>query len=148
VDGNSPRPPVSTPLLPVLTPAGRLRLAAEVLATYGEVRWRMRRGDLRETTRALRSRTDDDQWAEPAIETYWQAVRLAKAVKRTLALLPTDSRCLMQSLVLTGMLSRRGISSVLVVAVSPGPEFKAHAWVEHGGGHLLPRGEFGRLLEL
>jgi hypothetical protein len=54
----------------------------------------------------------------------------------------------MQSLVLIGLLSRRNISSMLIVAVNSSPDFEAHAWVEHNKRPLLPAGEYGRLVEL
>lgn len=134
--------------LPALTPVGRVRLAAEVLSTYGTVRWHLWRSDLRTTVRALRGRASGSRMVEPSDETHEQGSRLSRATTRTLALLPTDSRCLMQSLVLLGLLSRRSIGGVLVVAVKSGPDFKAHAWVEHNQRPLLPSGDFGRLLEL
>lgn len=79
-----------------------------------------------------------------------EAARLGKVVLRTLALLPTDTRCLVRSLVLTGLLARRGISSKIVIGVAPGAKFRAHAWVEHAGYPVLPSGagEYERLLEL
>jgi hypothetical protein len=49
----------------------------------------------------------------------------------------------MRSLVLTALLSRRGIASTLVIGVRPGGEFGAHAWVEHEGAPLLPSGATG-----
>ena len=70
--------------------------------------------------------------------TYLRAARLARAVQRTLRLLPADARCLMQSLVLTGLLARRGIDTKLLIGVHPGDEFEAHAWVEYSGRPLLP----------
>lgn len=81
---------------------------------------------------------------------YLAGLRLGRAVSRTLRLLPTDSRCLMRSLVLTGLLARRGMSSTLIIGVRPEPEFTAHAWVEHAGEPLLPPGEnsYGRLAEI
>lgn len=75
-------------------------------------------------------------------------LRLGRVVGRTLRLLPTDSRCLVQSLVLTRMLARRSIPNVLVIGVRANPTFEAHAWVEHEGRPILPTGEFTRLLEL
>lgn len=140
--------PSDAPILPVLSPVGRLRLAAEVLSMYLAVRWRLWRSDLNATVLALRNPVPDRQWTEPGRESHWQGVRLAKATTRTLALVPTDSRCLMRSLVLIGLLSRRGISSVLVLGVKSDPDFEAHAWVEHNDWPLLPGGEFGRLVEL
>jgi hypothetical protein len=115
---------------------------------YMVVRWRLWRSDLNATVSALRNCAAGDQWTEPGLESHQQGARLARATTRTLALLPTDSRCLMQSLVLIGLLSRRGISSVLVVAVQSDPDFQAHAWVEHNHRPLLPSGEYGRLVEL
>ena len=61
------------------------------------------------------------------------AARLGYAVARTLRTLPTDSRCLVQALVLYRLLSERGIHSTLVIGARSQPEFAAHAWVEHAG---------------
>jgi hypothetical protein len=56
----------------------------------------------------------------------------------------------MRSLVLTGLLARRGIESKLIVAVRPGSDFAAHAWVELDGRPLLEPAlpPFERLAEL
>lgn len=143
-----PGAPLDTPILPPLSPWGRLRLAVEVLFMYVEVRWRLLRSDVTATLRALRHRAPDGKWTEPDLESRWSGVRLAKATTRTLSLMPTDARCLMQSLVLIGLLSRRGINAVLIVAVSSNPDFEAHAWVEHDHRPLLPTGEYERLVEL
>lgn len=137
--------PAGAILLP-LTAIGRVALAAEVFATYAGVRWRMWRGDLNSTVAALRDRPG--AWREPGLETLWQGVRLSKATTRTLSLLPTDTRCLMQSLVLLGMLSCRRIEAVLIVAVKAEPEFEAHAWIEHDDKALLPTEDHERLVEL
>jgi hypothetical protein len=76
--------------------------------------------------------------------------RLARAVTRVLSLLPTDSRCLVRSLVLLRLLAKRGVASTLVIGVRPGPEFAAHAWIECAGESLIPNGagEFSRLAEI
>ncbi len=67
----------------------------------------------------------------------------------TVRLLPTDSRCLVRSLVLTRLLGRRGVPSSLVIGVMSEPQFAAHAWVEHGGAPLLSPGTgFQRLVEV
>jgi hypothetical protein len=130
-----------------LAAAGPLRrrlkaaLVAEILVTYIRARWWLRQPDFRRTLEMVaagRERGVDDA---PA------ARRLARAVGRTLALLPTDSRCLVRSLVLTSMLARRGIASRLVVGVRPGESFAAHAWVEQGGVPLFDPAGFERLLE-
>jgi hypothetical protein len=58
-----------------------------------------------------------------------------------LAVLPADDRCLTQSLVLIGLLARRGVPVTLVLGVEgTGSRFGAHAWVEHDGRPLLPPG--------
>ena len=82
--------------------------------------------------------------------TYLRAARFARAVQRTLRVVPLDGRCLMQSLVLTAVLARRGIDTKLLIGVNQGGEFEAHAWVEYCGRALLPdsQGEYHMLAEL
>lgn len=137
-------PPPDRPL----PPAGRLQLATEIVALYGRARWRLRRSDLPTALAELRTRAP----AKPQSVSDSRALslRLGEATTRTLATLPTDSRCLMSSLVLCGLLARRGIESKLVVAAMPGETFAAHAWVEHEGKPVLePAFEpFVRLTEL
>jgi hypothetical protein len=111
-------------------------LAGEILLTYAQVRRSLRRNDLPTVLRALRS-------AKASVAAPYPVAsgrRLGDAVRRTLGLLPTDSRCLMQSLVLTALLARRGVDTRLVIAVRPGERFAAHAWVEHADEALLPAG--------
>ena len=121
----------------------KLALALEVLRAYVRVRRELRRETLTEALARLRT---------PGAGTTSAAEmpRLARAVRRTLRLLPADTRCLSQSLVLTALLARRGVVSTLVIGVSPGESFGAHAWVEHQGVPLLPpyESEFQRLTEL
>jgi hypothetical protein len=136
------------PILPPLSIVGRLRLAAEVIVTYAQARWHLSRSDLSSTAAVLRERDAADRSVPPGLASRWHAVRLAKAVLRVLDPLPIGSKCLMESLVLTAMLARRGIDSVLVVAVKSEPGFAAHAWVEHDQRPLLPGGEFERLVEI
>jgi Transglutaminase-like superfamily len=134
--------------------AGRLRLAAklwlaaEIVAAYAQVRWSLKRRTLVGTVERARRFTPDT--AGSASVTLPTAYRLARAVGRTLEPLPADSRCLMRSLVLTRLLSRRGIISKLVIGTRSGPEFAAHAWVEVEGLPVLPdgSGEYGRILEM
>jgi hypothetical protein len=131
--------------------AEKLRLAVEIAASYLRVRRRIRSAKLEELLALLRGEVTDARvaaWRVP--DEHVRAVRVARPVGRLLPRLPGDSRCLTQSLVLTAMLARRGIGSSVVIAVSPAPEFKAHAWVEHGGVPLLPPGDasYGRLVEL
>ena len=125
----------------------KLALAGEIVLTYARARWLLWRRDLPGTLEALRSRngrSSDDADAVAA------ALGLARPVVRTLSVLPTDSRCLMRSLVLSGLLWRRGIASALVIGVEPGERFGAHAWVEVGGRPVLEpgTGQFSRLVEL
>ncbi|MCP9485218.1 MAG: lasso peptide biosynthesis B2 protein [Gaiellaceae bacterium MAG52_C11] len=123
----------------------KVALAGEIVAEYVRVRWILRRLDLPRTLELIRAVAPAELLPpRPTDE------RLAGAVRRTLRRLPADSRCLMQSLVLTRLLARRGRESTLVIGVSPAGRFSAHAWVERDGVPLLPahRREFGRLAEL
>jgi hypothetical protein len=128
---------------------GRLRvehkvgLALEIIWAYVRVRRELRRATLPEALERLRA--PGSRAASPE-----EIARLGRAVRRTLRLLPTDTRCLSQSLVLTALLARRGIPSTLVIGVSPGESFGAHAWVENQGVPLSPpfEAEFQRLVEL
>jgi hypothetical protein len=126
----------------------KLRLATEVLVTYLRARRTVRRMPLPEALTLLRDRAfahTEARWLGPGTPD-----RLARATQRTLRTLPTDTRCLMQSLTLSALLARRGTPSRLVIGVSPGEEFGAHAWVELEGRPLLPPGgdTFQRLVEL
>jgi hypothetical protein len=134
-----------------LAPIPRLRLTLEVVATYLRVRWLMRRDEPEQAVRALRA---DASGPGPEIEMereneVFAAWRLARAMEKVLARLPSDSRCLFSSLTLMRMLERRGIDQVLVIATRPRP-FGAHAWVEVEGEAVLPEADPGyeRLLEL
>jgi hypothetical protein len=128
--------------------AGRVRLAAEILAAYAVARRQLRRGDLAETLAALRDCDGAPQLTGD--EARAAAFRLAGAARRTLRLVPADSRCLMRSLVVTRLLARRGIATTLVIAARVSNGFGAHAWVEVGGRPVLdPAGPpFERLVEL
>ena len=124
----------------------KLALAIEIVATYVQVRARLRNAPLPTTVASLRGCSPLNGSAE-ALE---QAVRFGHAVRRTLRLLPTGGDCLTQSLVLTKLLARRGIASELVIGVTPGERFGAHAWVERENVALLPahRRRFERLARL
>jgi len=127
-------------------------LVAEILAAYVVARWRMPRGNIRDVVLASRGRSGTlPERLEPGSpEALRAAARLGNAVTRTLGTLPTDSRCLVQALVLSRLLSARGISSTLVIGAHAKPDFAAHAWVEHDGRPVLPQQDFheSRLLEL
>ena len=122
-------------------------LAAEILIAYVRVRWLMRRRDVRDIVATIRG-TPPRRPVEvetASLDDRLVAVRLGSAVRRTLSVLPTDSRCLVQSLVLSRLLSARAISSTLVIGVRPEPTFDAHAWVEHQGLPVLPPEGFDEL---
>lgn len=127
----------------------RVRLVGEILGIYARAWWWLRRDGVTATVERLRVEAPPEVPGD--FSSSWTAVtRLANVVLRTLAPLPSDTRCLARSLVLTGVLARRGLPSTLVIGVSPEPEFKAHAWVEHSDLPVLPSGdgEYQRLVEL
>jgi hypothetical protein len=124
-----------------------VRLVTEVVAAYLRARWRIGHGDLPSAVAALRAGGPEPSGGDDARRA---ALRLAHATRRTLALIPADSRCLMRSLVVTRLLARRGIASTLVVAARVEGGFEAHAWVEVDGRAVLEPGHppFERLVEL
>ena len=130
-------PPSEVPRSPHerLPLAARLRVGAEIVFTYAEVRWRLLRGTLPQVVEALRQGLAGR--SEPP-DAHRLGLRLGHPVRRTLDPLPWDSRCLMRSLVLLRMLARRGVFCRLVIGVRPGETLGAHAWVEHEGEPLLP----------
>lgn len=124
----------------------KLRLVLEILGTYVRVRWSLLRTDFRTTLDRINR--PSAATSSPERAAFVNGLRLGRAVSRTLVLLPTDSRCLVRSLVLTELLVRRGIDSTLVIGVRPHPGFEAHAWVECCGAPVLPDQEYERLVEL
>jgi hypothetical protein len=141
-----------------LGPAAKLRLGGEVLAAYVRVRVKLRRDGLPRTVDSLRPRSHLSAHSADKCERApgsgpigaAGAARGARAVESVLRLLPTDSRCLVTSLVLIAVLARRGGAASLVIGVVPEPRFAAHAWVELNGRPLLKPGDArdGRLVEL
>jgi Transglutaminase-like superfamily len=127
---------------------GRLRLIVEIVVAYVNAYRAMRRVPIEQVVARLRA--DLPAGGREGPQALEEAVRLGRAVVRTLAFLPGDTRCLRRSLVLTSLLARRGISAQLVIGARTAPEFLAHAWVEHEGNPVLsPEGDsFGRLVEL
>ena len=123
-----------------------MALVFEILTAYGRM-WRaMGHPDvLRLATRArnVRSLPRVDDPLEHLV-----ARRLGKVVGKVLRMLPTDSRCLIRSLVLVRILSRRSIPCTLVIGVRKESDFQAHAWVEHDGVPILPAGAYTRLMEM
>jgi len=116
-------------------------VTAEVLALYARARWLLFRRGLKGALVRLRAPT-----ARTAGDL--DVHDLAAAATRALRLLPTDARDLVPSLVLSGLLARRGIDSTFAIGIDPGPDLSAHAWVEHAGAPLLAAGELHRFMEL
>jgi hypothetical protein len=149
-EGVTMKPPTPEAKAAARTPlpaSRKLQLALDIVGTYVRVRWWLWRKDFPATVAAVRATAAPELRADG--DDVVAGVRLGRVVRRTLGVLPFDSRCLVRSLVLTSLLARRGIDAKLVIAVEPEPEFAAHAWVECAGIALLPPGEFrdGRLAE-
>lgn len=122
----------------------KVSLFVEIVDAYVRVRWSLRRRELPQVLARIRA-------LEPTRSTDTLGdERLARGVRRTLRVLPGDSRCLTQSLVLTRLLATRGRASRLVIGVSHGEAFGAHAWIERDENPLLPTygRQFERLAEL
>ncbi|HEY8647495.1 MAG TPA: lasso peptide biosynthesis B2 protein [Gaiellaceae bacterium] len=116
----------------------KIALAGEIVAMFVRVRLLLWTSDLPSVLAELRAGADgqpayDDRLAEKAA-----AIRLGRAIGRIMRFVPGDSRCLTRSLVLAGLLARRGVKTTLVIGVVPGPDFRAHAWVESEKLALLP----------
>jgi hypothetical protein len=127
----------------------RIRIATEIVATYCAARWWLLRLSFPESVAAARDVVPTTSVALSDDELRSTGVRLGNAVRRTLRVLPVDSRCLVTALVLTRMLARRGIDCSFILGVRAQPRFAAHAWVERGGVALLPTSpDFHRLAEI
>jgi hypothetical protein len=154
-DFRSPADPAPPPIsgdpegLPALEPfrqREKLELIAEILSDYVRLWGAIREKDVLEMAARARRVRPGLRSRDP--REHLVARRLGKVVGKTLGVLPTDSRCLIRSLVLVRILARRSIPSVLVIGVSNDGGFKAHAWVEHEGRPILPPGVYTRLTEL
>jgi hypothetical protein len=126
----------------------RARLGLEVLLSYARARRAVRAGPLPAALAVIRDAPRERRGASRAMP--GEPERLARATARVLRTLPTDTRCLMQSLTLSTLLARRGQDSTLVIGVRAEETFGAHAWVEIDGRPLLPPGgeTFQRLVAL
>jgi hypothetical protein len=136
-----------------LSPSQKVALAVEVLADYVRVRWLLRTSDFQAVVARLRATAPAAgmEAIDPGSRMAEHVgVRLGHVVWKTLRRLPTDSRCLVQALVLTAVLARRGLDGELIIGVRSDPEFTAHAWIEHKGLALLPHEEYTetRLVEV
>jgi hypothetical protein len=130
-----------------LGPRARIALLGEILTEYVPCWQILRTKNVVDMVKAARD-VSVTHPRGPAFQEHKMALRLGRAVVKTLRLLPTDSRCLIRSLVLSRILTRRSIPHTLVIGVRNSPEFMAHAWVEHEGYPVLPAGEYTRLTEL
>jgi hypothetical protein len=134
------------PTLRRLTPGAKLALVVEILTAYTRM-WRaLGHPDVLGLARKARDVRSGPRLDDPL--EHQVARRLGKIVGKVLGVLPTDSRCLIRSLVLVRILSRRAIPSTLVIGVMKESDFKAHAWVEHDGMPILPAGPYTRLMEM
>jgi hypothetical protein len=154
-----PRPEAGGPLTRVVAAGSpernlshpeRLRLAAEIVVAYVTVRRGLTQGSVEAVVAKLRANPALGAAPGSPEDRLDEARDLSRAVTRTLTLLPGDTRCLTQALVLTHVLARRGISAKLVIGARTTPRFFAHAWVEHADQPLLATGEglFHTLVEL
>jgi hypothetical protein len=133
-----------------LSPVAKVRLASEIVAAYVRVRYLLwRYPEFPAALARVRRKPSRPKDFEGRKELE-AALGLGNAVIRTLRVLPTDSRCLMRSIVLTALLTRRRIDSKLIIGVrGAGDDFAAHAWVEYDGIAVLPAtDDFARLTEL
>jgi hypothetical protein len=132
--------------------AKRARLALEILLAYVCARRAIAGAPITIALARLRGESVEPPPTVPATARVRieEAHRLGRAVARTLAFVPGDTRCLVRSLVLARLLARRGIPAKLVIGTRAAPDFLAHAWVECAGDPVLSTGDgsFGRLVEL
>lgn len=143
--------------LPRIMPGPQVPLVAkpwligEIVFAYARIRRLMEREALDGAVAEIsRQRAPFSAVGADAAETRAVARRLGTAIDRTLRVLPTDARCLSQSLVLLWLLAKRDIPATLVIGTQSDPQFLAHAWVEHEGRPVLPPLDFydSRLVEL
>jgi len=122
----------------------KLLLAVEIIATYMQAHWWLRRSEITETVALARltprrEATSIVGGSSPDLsrEAAQLGIRLGKVIQRIFRLLPGDTRCLTRSVVLMRMLARRHMDTTLVIGVRAAPSFGAHAWIEHAGRPLL-----------
>jgi hypothetical protein len=132
-----------------LGPVDRIRLGTEVLVAYIRVRWLLRTKQPDDAVNRLRRSLRRHPVSTAPEDEQVIGLRLARAVVTVLRPLPTDVRCLSQSLTLLTIMERRSLHPKLVISVRSQP-FGAHAWVELYGRPLLPPGgpDDQRLTEL
>src|SRR5688500_11243078 len=125
-----------------LSVTDKLLVAGEIVVEYARARRDLRRDGVRSALAAVPRPAERDEPSE-----HQPGLGMGRAVDRTLAALPSDSRCLIRALVLARVLARRGVGSRVILGVRSAPDFTAHAWVEHRGRSLQPAGDYreGRL---
>ena len=130
----------------------KTRFVAEVFRTYTWVRWLLLRYGLQGALKTIRRGRDGqlpDDLGEAAMASA--AVGYSRFVAQVLRRLPTDRGRVIESLVLTAVLARRGLHSRLALGVGIEPSLTPLAWVEVGESSFgLPEAEDRRmtLLEL
>jgi hypothetical protein len=126
----------------------KLRLVGEIVVSYVQARRALRTKPIAAAVTELRAGSFGI--TTPAADSLVLAQRLGWIVTRTLVFVPGDTRCLTQSLVLSRLLARRGVTAKLIIGTRTRPGFLAHAWVEHDGVAVLSPGDgaFARLVEL
>jgi Transglutaminase-like superfamily len=139
---------MSRALIGRLTLLEKLALAAEIGREYVRVRLALRRGGLQHALAETRAVTPGALLRRRGRLTMLDDLRLARASILVLRLLPTDTRCLMRSLVVLALLARRGRTATLVIGVEPGEEFRAHSWLERADDPILPPEGFPPLVAL
>lgn len=129
-------------------PVRKVRVMVEILRAYVRARVLLGRREFPVVLAGLRDLPNTSKASE--LDQQLLGVRLGRAIERTLGPLPTDSRCLIKSLVLTRLLANRGIRGEFIIGVRWDPNFQAHAWVEKAGIALLDDGggSYERLAEL
>jgi hypothetical protein len=126
---------VAAAIIGRLTPRQKLVLIAEVVRHYVRARRLLSRRDLPAALATIRSSPPVAPRGDLA---RLDDARLARATILVMRLLPGDTRCLMRSLVLLGLLASRARPATLVIGVRTGADFRAHSWLEVGGRPLLP----------
>ena len=132
-------------IAPPRRPPANVRLGAEIAWTTLRVRRLVHRNDLSTALERCRAAVPHPT----PVPSRDEVVRISRAVRRTMGVLPGDSRGLVASLVLIAVLARRGVDASLVVG-RPRNGFGAHAWVEVRGLPALPaaKDKFAQLAAL
>jgi transglutaminase superfamily protein len=128
-----------------LTPRQKLALIAEVVRHYVRARRLLARRDLPGVLASIRAAPREAPGGDLA---RLDDIRLARVTMLVMRLLPGDTRCLMRSLVLLGLLACRDRPATLVIGVRTGEDFQAHSWLEIGGRAILPTEGYSPLTAL